>query len=584
MSGSAQKFAIRLALEGAAPVEGALRRVEQTAVQSAQSIERAASGLNRQFSLIGQGADLARQATQQMGGDIARVVPLIENAGGAVGRLVTMLGSGAGLVGVVGAVGAAIGAVVTLYQNWESVSRAVGTAVDFLTGRVRANETAIADANNALRSYLALSQTAAQSASVRFIERQAAEGNEARRRLQGIDANIAEMERALARARGEVRLPESGLGAVRLRPDERQNLEQDLRQRAERRAQSAAGRDRIEQLERDLDAARRARLGQQAIIDRSEAAIAGAVQDQANANPGRLPPEEAPARPRGGGGGRTAGRDANEALREREQLIQRNLTADERYAQGLERIAALNDRLIAQGNDPLPDEVVQREAVRLMEEYERATRNAADRIDDLARAQKDLERIGQGAGKALLQAFEDLTLEGKTFSEVLRDLERNLLRLGNQYFLQPLFQNIMASVFGGSATGGGGAKGGAGGAVGGLIGQAFQWLGGLFSFHDGGVVGMGGRALAPMPAVLWAGAPRYHNGGMAGLIGPDEVPAILRRGETVRTPEQERALQRRSGNLTVVFNGVTDAASFRASEQQITGKLAQAIARTGRNR
>lgn len=38
-----------------------------------------------------------------------------------------------------------------------------------------------------------------------------------------------------------------------------------------------------------------------------------------------------------------------------------------------------------------------------------------------------------------------------------------------------------------------------------------------------------GRAFAPS---TWAGAPRYHNGGIAGLR-PGEIPAILQRGERV---------------------------------------------------
>ena len=35
-----------------------------------------------------------------------------------------------------------------------------------------------------------------------------------------------------------------------------------------------------------------------------------------------------------------------------------------------------------------------------------------------------------------------------------------------------------------------------------------------------------------MPAVIFAGAPRYHVGGIAGLR-PDEVPIIAQRGETI---------------------------------------------------
>ena len=55
-------------------------------------------------------------------------------------------------------------------------------------------------------------------------------------------------------------------------------------------------------------------------------------------------------------------------------------------------------------------------------------------------------------------------------------------------------------------------------------------LGG-FKFHEGGTVGSGGSAFVASPSIF-AGAVRYHEGGIAGLL-PGEVPAILQKGETV---------------------------------------------------
>lgn len=63
-------------------------------------------------------------------------------------------------------------------------------------------------------------------------------------------------------------------------------------------------------------------------------------------------------------------------------------------------------------------------------------------------------------------------------------------------------------------------------------------LGSLFGVgHGGGIVGSLGRRRAVNP-LLFAGAPRFHAGGIAG----DEVPIIARRGEGVFTPEQMRAM------------------------------------------
>jgi hypothetical protein len=49
--------------------------------------------------------------------------------------------------------------------------------------------------------------------------------------------------------------------------------------------------------------------------------------------------------------------------------------------------------------------------------------------------------------------------------------------------------------------------------------------------HAGGIVGLSGHA-RQVPAAVFAGAPRLHAGGWAGLR-PDEVPTILQRGERV---------------------------------------------------
>ncbi|MCE2493597.1 MAG: phage tail length tape measure family protein [Alphaproteobacteria bacterium] len=57
-------------------------------------------------------------------------------------------------------------------------------------------------------------------------------------------------------------------------------------------------------------------------------------------------------------------------------------------------------------------------------------------------------------------------------------------------------------------------------------------------FHSGGVAGAGTARRYGVDPRAFIGAPRFPHSGIAG----DEVPAILRRGETVHTPEQERAL------------------------------------------
>lgn len=72
---------------------------------------------------------------------------------------------------------------------------------------------------------------------------------------------------------------------------------------------------------------------------------------------------------------------------------------------------------------------------------------------------------------------------------------------------------------------GGGTQAGAGVATAGMEGALAELP--LF-FHQGGIVGMSGSQQRPVNPMVFANAPRYHNGLM-----PNEVPAILERGEMV---------------------------------------------------
>jgi len=60
--------------------------------------------------------------------------------------------------------------------------------------------------------------------------------------------------------------------------------------------------------------------------------------------------------------------------------------------------------------------------------------------------------------------------------------------------------------------------------------------------HGGGIAGALGGVRRIVPSELFAHAPRLHRVGIAGGLGPDEVPAILQKGEGVFTPEQMRVL------------------------------------------
>jgi hypothetical protein len=70
-----------------------------------------------------------------------------------------------------------------------------------------------------------------------------------------------------------------------------------------------------------------------------------------------------------------------------------------------------------------------------------------------------------------------------------------------------------------------------------LFGALGNALANIKLFHAGGIVGLEGGPARAVPALAFAAAPRFHGG-----MGPDEFPAVLKRGEGVFTPGQMRAL------------------------------------------
>ena len=111
-----------------------------------------------------------------------------------------------------------------------------------------------------------------------------------------------------------------------------------------------------------------------------------------------------------------------------------------------------------------------------------------------------------------------------------------------------------------------------------LSGALGAMSGGIFAdvLHAGGMVGSPGPG-RKVPALAFANAPRMHTGGWAG-IKPDEVPAILQRGERVLSRREAAGYgQHQSSapaiNITIMAR---DAESFRQSRTQIAADIARA--------
>lgn len=113
-----------------------------------------------------------------------------------------------------------------------------------------------------------------------------------------------------------------------------------------------------------------------------------------------------------------------------------------------------------------------------------------------------------------------------------------------------------------------------------VLGPLANWLskglGGIFApvKHAGGMVGEPGPGRM-VPALAFAGAPRMHSGGWAGLR-PDEVPSILQRGERVLSRAEVASGMGRGGSGGVSIS--IDARGAQAGvAEQIDAKLRAAI-------
>ncbi|WP_374422718.1 phage tail tape measure C-terminal domain-containing protein [Paracoccus sp. (in: a-proteobacteria)] len=167
--------------------------------------------------------------------------------------------------------------------------------------------------------------------------------------------------------------------------------------------------------------------------------------------------------------------------------------------------------------------------------------------------------IGGDIGSALVGAFtsaenaiSDFVKTGKLdFRDLVTSMIADLAKLAARRFILGPIANALS-----------GARGGAGGIFANIL-------------HAGGVVGAPGPGRM-VPAMAFAGAPRMHNGGWAGLR-PDEVPAILQRGERVISRREAAGYGQAGASTVNVTINARDAESFRQSRTQVASDIARAV-------
>lgn len=165
-------------------------------------------------------------------------------------------------------------------------------------------------------------------------------------------------------------------------------------------------------------------------------------------------------------------------------------------------------------------------AMQLLNGY---TGSSIDQYGRLEEQQMRISDVGRDAFGTLIGGLR----EGEKFSDALsRSLDG---------VLDKLVEMASNSLFGGSGPNLGGFLGsimggfGGGGAGSVALGASGITLGA--QYHSGGIAGAPGSTMRAVSSSVFDGAPRYHAGGIAGLR-PNEVPAILERGERI-VPENQ---------------------------------------------
>ena len=173
--------------------------------------------------------------------------------------------------------------------------------------------------------------------------------------------------------------------------------------------------------------------------------------------------------------------------------------------------------------------------------------------------------IGADVGQTIVGAFQsaedavaNFVKTGKlSFSDLVTSILADLAKLAARKFILGPIASALDGVLG--SLGGGGLFAPA--AVAAPV------------MHSGGMVG-GFAPMRAVPLMAFAGAPRMHSGGFAGLR-PDEVPAILQKGERVLS-RRETAGYGAGGPVSITIQ-TRDAESFRQSRTQVASDLARAV-------
>ncbi len=190
------------------------------------------------------------------------------------------------------------------------------------------------------------------------------------------------------------------------------------------------------------------------------------------------------------------------------------------------------------------------------------------KLSDLRITQEEFaDSIGSsiaGAFDKAADALAEFVVTGKAnFSDLARSILVDLAKIAAKKAIMDIASSVIGFAVG-AATG----NPAAGAAASASVNAAVK--------HNGGIVGNGGPSRS-VSSSMFAGAARYHSGGMAGLK-PNEVPAILQRGEMVIPRNQVGSMGgsniSNAFNVTVQVSGGTGGAQDGSGAEKIGKEVA----------
>lgn len=262
------------------------------------------------------------------------------------------------------------------------------------------------------------------------------------------------------------------------------------------------------------------------------------------------------------------------------QVAERRLEITQEFAQKIAEAEKAGNDDLAEMYRKLQGDMTEAalEGVRRRAEAERSFERGMQRglrsyLDELTDNAKAGESFVTGSLRSMEDVFVSFTSKGKmSFSDLIDSMIADLARLAvRQSITGPLAQSLM------------GAIGAPSNYLGGLFGQltggptfAEALAQGVIALHYGGEVGRPSGLTKTVPMSVFAGAPRYHGGGM--VLGRNEVPIIAEKGERVLTKAQQSnldaALSSRSAAPEVQVNVINNGTAQQVSntETKFDGK------------